>query len=41
MCAVVHKKFSEQSRWLNVAVPNVWEVLEENEKIDIFLPEAS
>ncbi|MEH1999596.1 MAG: Imm5 family immunity protein [Nostoc sp.] len=35
------KRLEFWSWWLNVAVPSAWEAIEEDEKIDIPLPEAS
>ncbi|BAZ15341.1 hypothetical protein NIES4071_72130 [Calothrix sp. NIES-4071] len=35
------KRLEFWSWWLNVAVPNAWKVLQEDEKINIPLPEAS
>jgi Immunity protein Imm5 len=35
------KRLEFWSWWLNIAVPNAWEVMEEREKVNISLPEAS
>jgi Immunity protein Imm5 len=35
------KRWEFWSWWLNIAVPTAWEAIEENQKIDIPLPEAS